>query len=232
MTPAFRQLLNRYAMSGFERELVLLDLLGDDDWTFSPKEATATFGKNRVFPLQFLGTRSEQTNTWLWSWASQGGGIPPAALEAAKKVRQVGRKRSIGELEVDTLDLDQFDFDAHTLALVATAVAGLPAYYRFPYRGGALFAALGAGTIELPAAKPAVLARVIRDVVSRMSLDARTAVNAYLTDRGAKIAGGRSHLVASWPTGVGLTVDFDAVGNVVSVDGASVVSASAAQPSL
>lgn len=218
MTPAFKQLLNRYAMPGFEHQIALSEVLDEaDNWKLAPKAGTVTFGSGRTYPLQFLGSRSNATNTWLWSWANKGEGIPATALEAAKRARQVGKKRSIGELEVDTLDLDHFDFDAHTLALVATAVAGLPAYFRFPYEGGTLFAAFGADSIKLPPPDLKRIARVIQEVVGRFDLDARTAISAYAIERGAQVQADKTTLIAGWPDGRRLAVDFDAAGKPVRI---------------
>ena len=218
MTPGFRQLLNRYAMLGFEHQMALTDLLGPDpDWRLLPKEGKVIFGTDNAFSLHVLGTRSDESNTWLWAWANESAGVPDTALESAKKVRQVGRKRSIGELGVETLPLDNFDFDAHTLALVATAVAGLPAYYRFPYKGGVLFAALDSPALKLPAPDVSRMTRVIAEVVDRIDLDERTALISYLEAHGAKVEGDKRQAQARWPDGRVLRAAFNENGRLDAV---------------
>ena len=218
MTPGFRQLLNRFAMLGFEHQLSLVDVLGaDPEWRLFPREAMAQFGEHR-YSVQVLGSRADESNTWLWAWANPKSGVPAKALESVKRVRQVGKKRSIGELEVEALPLDNFDFDAHTLALVGTAVAGLPAYFRFPYEGGALFAAFDPVELHLPEADLARIARVIRESVVRFELDQRTAFNAYVEAHGARVTGTKADPVAQWPDGRTLAVRFDGQGNLVEVE--------------
>lgn len=209
MTPGFRLLLNRYAMIGFERQLAIIDRLGDDpEWSLSPKEGRATFD-GAPYSLQLLGTRSAETNTWLWAWANEAADVPSKALEAVRKVRNVGRKRSIGELAVESLPLDNFDFDAHTLALIATSVADLPAYFRFPYEGGALFAALEVPDFSLGPARIPRIARVIAEATSRFDIDHRTALTAYVEARGGRVTGDRRAPRAVWPDGQALNVEFD-----------------------
>lgn len=216
MTPGFRQLLNRFAMIGFERQIALQDLLGDDpDWKLSPKDGTVTFNGDRTIPLQILGTRATESNTWLWAWANKAAGLPAKTLEASKKAKQVGKKRSIGELEVDSLPLDNFDFDAHTLAMIATAVADLPAYFRFPYSGGSLFAALDSPEIQLPPPDPERMAFVIEQVIERFDVDHRTAFTAYTETRGAKCQADRNGALAQWPDGKTMAARFDDQGRIV-----------------
>jgi len=229
MTPGFRLLLNRFAMIGFERQLAFMELLGEDhDWNLSPKNATATFGPAHSYPVQFLGTRADETNTWLWAWANKGSGVPAPALEAAKKCKAVGKKRSIGELEVESLDLDNFEFDAHTLALIATSVAELPAYYRFPYKGGALFVGIDAKDLKLPEADVPRMAHVIREVTTRFELDHRIAFNSYIEQRGGKVQGDKINAIARWPDGRELRARFDEAGKLVEVGGAGKVESAGA----
>jgi hypothetical protein len=217
MTPGFRQLLNRFAMIGFEHQIALRDALGDDpDWRVSPREGTATFD-GKPYAIQVLGTRADVGNTWLWAWANAKGGVPAKALEAVKKVRQTGKKRSIGELEVEALPLDNFDFDAHTLALVATGVAGLPAYFRFPYEGGALYAAFEGAPLQLPAPDLNRIAHVINESLERFDIEERTAFTAYVETLGAKVGGTKLNPVAQWPDGRTLPVTFDEQGRLTGI---------------
>jgi hypothetical protein len=204
-------------MIGFERQLAVIDRLGDDpEWTLSVREGTATFD-GKPYRIQLLGTRSSDSNTWLWAWANEAGGVPSTALEAARKVRNVGRKRSIGELAVESLPLDNFDFDAHTLALIATSVAELPAYFRFPYEGGALFAALESPDLTLGPPRIPRLARVITEATSRFDIDHRTALTAYVEARGGRVTGDRRSPRAVWPDGQALNVQFDEQEHLVQI---------------
>lgn len=210
MTPAFRPLLNRFAMPAFERQMVLADMLGDDfDWDLDLKGGTVSFGPGRNWGLQLLGTRSDETDTWRWAWATKGAPVPASALKAAKAVKAMGRKRSVPELLEEEYPPDAVDLDAHMLSMVATGIAELPVYFRFPYSGGALFAGLEIPDFQLPAPDPQRLAFVIREVCDRMDLDQRVAIEGYLGGRGAKLSGDKDRLLAAWPDGAQLEVTFD-----------------------
>jgi hypothetical protein len=227
MTAGFRQLLNRHAMLAFERQLALMELLGPDHaWTLDLREGTAAFGRGRTYPLQLLGSRSAETNTWRWAWAP-GAPVPARLLTAAKAVKAVGRKRLVPELIEQDLPLDALELDGHTLALVATALAQLPAYYRFPYEGGALFAALDAPDVVLGPPDPARLVRVVREVLSRMEVDDRTAFDTYLQARGARFFGDRSRVEARLPDGRAVVAEYDPEGRITGLG----VRGAGAQPS-
>lgn len=215
MTPGFRNLLNRFAMVGFERQMALQDALGDDpDWKLSLKDGTLTFDGNRTFPIQVLGSRADDGNSWMWAWANKGAGLPAKLLDASKKAKAAGKKRSVGELEVESFSLDNFDFDAHTLALVATSLADLPAYFRVPYSGGSLFVALESTELPLPPPDLERMAFVIEQVVQRFDIDERTAFVSYTEIRGAKTQADKAGAVARWPDGRTLAVSFDDEGRI------------------
>lgn len=213
MTSAFRQLLNRFAMIAFERQLVLMDRLGPEhEVELSIRRARAGFGAGREYGVQLLGTRAAATDTWLWAWANEAAPVPAEALAAVKKVKQVGKKRLAPELVEAEFPLEPVDLDAHTLALVATSIAELPAYYRFPYEGGALFAALEIPGFELPPPDARRIARVIEEVTNRIALEPRIAVETYLRERGATVRGERSRVQARFADGQELTAEFDEQG--------------------
>lgn len=210
MTPAFRQLLNRFAMPAFERQMAFLDLVGDaPEWDLDLKGGTATVA-GRTMGLHLFGTRSNEGD-WMWAWAQKKAPVPAAALASAKKVRQVGKKRAIAELAEESFPLAPLELDGHTVALVATAIAELPAYFRFPYAGGTLFAGLDAPA--LPAPDFSRITKVVREVAERFDLDSRTAFDGYLRSHGATVEG-RGDLVARLPGGAVLTAGFDPEGRL------------------
>lgn len=214
MTPAFRQLLNRYAMLAFERELAWLDQLGEGEERLSLSDGTADFGDGRVWPVQLLGSHADEDDSWMWAW-NQEKALPKGVITAVKKVRQTGRKREVPELIEAEYPLEPLELDPHALALVATSIAELPVYYRFPYRGGALFAALEVAGFELAPADPERIAMVIREVCSRFPLEPRTAVETYLRGRDATAKGGREELVGTWPDGRRVVARFNADGGLL-----------------
>lgn len=148
--PTFLDLLNQCAFQAFERQTRLSTLIGDRAWLLDTELATITFGDDFTFPVQFLGTESEITNTWLWADANSKVPFPSTSLELCRKVRAIGCKFGLEEF-----DNDHFPFvdevgkpTGHTLAMVASTLGGASCYYRGPHENGAVFVAISDARID------------------------------------------------------------------------------------
>lgn len=146
----FQELLDRCAFQAFERQNRLSELVGEQDWLLDTESAIITFGQDMAFSVQYLGTESEITNTWLWADANSRSAFPAASLELCRKVRALGCSAGIEEFGTD-----HFPFVAevgrptgHTLAMVAISLAGASAYYRGPHEAGTVFVAMSDPRID------------------------------------------------------------------------------------
>jgi len=147
---AFQEALDHCAFQAYERQNRLATLVGDRDWLLDSEAAVIKFGEDLVFPVQFLGTESELTNTWLWADANTQIAVPAKSLELCRKVRVAGQKVGIDEFGVDHFPLvDEVGKpSAHTLAMVAIVLSGASAYYRGPHESGAVFVAINDPRID------------------------------------------------------------------------------------
>ena len=146
----FQELLDNCAFQAYERQSRLAALVGDRDWLLDTELATIKFGDDLVFRVQFLGTESEITNTWLWADGNTRVPFPPASLDLCRKVRVRGRSAGIGEFGIDSFPFveEVGKPTAHTLAMVAVSMGGADAYYRGPYAAGAVFVAINDPRID------------------------------------------------------------------------------------
>ena len=94
----------------------------------------------------------------------------------------------------------------------------MPAYFRFPYEGGALFAALEMPDLRLPAPRVQTIGHVVTEAVGRFDIDHQTAFTAYVEARGGRVTGDRNTPVARWPDGQTLGATFDSAGHLVRVE--------------
>lgn len=203
MTPAFRQLMNRFYMVGHERQIVFDERLGHDrEWTLSLEDGTVSFGPNRTWRIQLLGlyTPGEDEGIWRWSWADARS-LPNQLLVAGRRIRQFGKKRNCPELLEEEYPPEPVHLDPRALALVGTGIAELPVFHSFPYRNGVLYAALDIPGFELPEAEPDRMASVIDESLNRYSLDDRTALETYMSARGAKVSGSAEGVTGRWEDG-------------------------------
>jgi hypothetical protein len=146
----FQELLDDCAFQAYERQHRLAGVVGDRDWLLDTELATIKFGDDLVFPVQFLGTESEITNTWLWADANSHVPFPEASLSLCRKARALGRSAEIAEFSTDSFPFveEVGKPTAHTLAMVAASMGGASAYYRGPHEAGAAFVAINDSRID------------------------------------------------------------------------------------
>jgi hypothetical protein len=138
MNPKLLALFDKHASATFDKQSSLNDMIGDLDWEFGMETGTLRFGNKYRWKAQVLGTQSEQSGTWLWAWGNKACGIPEKLLDASNLLRKLGKDDDIPELcETQLPVADQFD--GHFWATLATGLCRANAYFRGPYKGGAVF---------------------------------------------------------------------------------------------
>ena len=74
----FEELFHQYAAISFDRQLSIVEQIGDWSFELDPKAGEITFTKKRIFgsnkvrtsPVQILGSESQRDHSWLWGWTS------------------------------------------------------------------------------------------------------------------------------------------------------------------
>jgi hypothetical protein len=141
---AFQELFDDCAFTAFENQMRLHLLVGDQDWSLDAEAATLTFGGGVTLPVQFLGTDSEVSNTWLWADANRKASLPDHALQLCHTAREAGCKLGLEEFGSDHFAfLDEVGKpNGYTLVMVATCLGRASCFYRCPHENGAVFVAI------------------------------------------------------------------------------------------
>ena len=206
-------LLCRHGAASLDKQDALAQVVGDLDWAVDLSAGTITFGECHTFGIQLLGTESWEDDTWLWSWANEASGLPPAVVEWARQVREYGLENGVRELEMSQFGLDLAN--GHTLSMVASGLCGADAYYRGPYGAGAAFLLLTAPEIreEMPLSLVR-MARLFNTFIGRFSCDHREALRAYAAYKGFLCEDQGDELLGTSAQGSSLRAAFDAQGRM------------------
>ena len=109
------------------------------DWNVDFDRGIISFG-NDEYPLQFLGSEANSSNTWLWAWENING-FDDKIISLVREIKAKGEKLNLEALinaEIDITD----KLNGHTLSIVACGLADKNyCYYRGPHSGGAIFVA-------------------------------------------------------------------------------------------
>ncbi|HEY3354790.1 MAG TPA: hypothetical protein VGQ83_16165 [Polyangia bacterium] len=190
MTERFAELFLDHVATGWDRQMLLSELLDEHEWKLDLESGRIAFSsggtlcrKEWTFAVEVLGTESDTSETWRWSWANPGG-IPDQLTLASRRLQALGTEQGIPELAEPVLAL--CDVTGHELALCATSLLGADAYYRGPHGGGAVYVLIRDGAFPPPAVAPVVrLARHFPSLLATFDLtDHRRALRGFLRANG------------------------------------------------
>ena len=109
------------------------------NWNVDFNKGIIAFGDDE-YPLQFLGSEANSSNTWLWSWENIIG-FDDKIISLARSIKEKGEKINLEPLinaEIDITD----ELNGHNLSIVACGLADKNyCYYRGPHSGGGIFVA-------------------------------------------------------------------------------------------
>lgn len=136
----FADLFIRHGAASYDKQIYLRAMYGKTGWGFDLNTGVLAFRRPHEAPLQLavevLGTESEDTNTWLWSWANAG--VPPTLTASAMQLKQLGEAQGIPEFTKAELDITPA-VNPQRIGLVAAGVLRASCFFHAPYPRGALY---------------------------------------------------------------------------------------------
>lgn len=111
----------------------------NQDWNVDFSRGVISFGDSE-FPIQFIGSESASSNTWLWGWENING-FDESLIQVANEAKNKGEEWNLEPLTIEKFELDDI-FNGHTISIVACGISDKNlCYYRGPHSGGAIFVA-------------------------------------------------------------------------------------------
>ncbi|MGI4865341.1 MAG: DUF6882 domain-containing protein [Janthinobacterium lividum] len=214
-----QELLERYAALAYDRQTDLYEVIGDSAWNADMDAGTISFGPERVFPLQALGTFSHASETWRWAWVAAEADWPARLLGQATQLRAYGEQHGIELLTVG--EFDATPQDLHAIGAIASGMFGASGYYLANYGQGTLVLTLKSVQIDqLPKNDFARIPTVFSQVISAFELHHRPAFLHYLAQKGYPATETTDTVSAAVGAGT-LTATFDDLGRLNSLRGES-----------
>ncbi len=145
MQPKTQAVFDSLVAAALDKQYLLGDFLGDDyTWEFEMATGELRFtladtsARNRtVFPAQILGTESEESGTWMWSWANEASEIPPALVSTARGLKEWGEREGVEEFVQPRSWTSAID--GHAIALMASGLTEASFYFKGSYENGAAY---------------------------------------------------------------------------------------------
>lgn len=155
------------------------------NWNVDLGKGTLAFGDS-VYPVQFMGSESNSSDTWMWGWNNING-FDEKILTFVREVKEIGEAWGLEPLTVKSFKLDE-NFYGHTLAIVACGITkGNYCYYRGPHEGGAIMMAFSGMTDEVfaPVDMPKFISTTM-DCIQQFYVDHKIFVESFLMWNGTK----------------------------------------------
>ncbi|MFI0366752.1 DUF6882 domain-containing protein [Actinomadura sp. 1N219] len=126
-SPEFQAFASEGSAAAIQQQDVFNDAFALDYVEWNPEEATMTLDGRVLRGLTVLGSFSNLSQTWLWTWDNPSWDADLPALAKLRTIREFGERHQIPELVKGHLDFSRFNHPAEgafTMALAAAPLIG------------------------------------------------------------------------------------------------------------
>ncbi|WP_459903434.1 DUF6882 domain-containing protein [Campylobacter concisus] len=148
----------------------------------------------REFDMQFIGSESFSSNTWLWGYENING-FDERLLELANKAREFGEKFGLSAFSTPQFELDE-NFNGHTISMVLCTAFDEQNYYRIEYEGGAAYVAFRSDMIFEELVLANELLSVVNECLSSYELDHKIFIKGLLLSCDMKFSESPNEIVS------------------------------------
>ena len=169
------------------------------------------------FDMQFIGSESFSSNTWLWGYENVNG-FDEHLLSLANRAREFGEKFGLEAFSTAQFELDE-TVNGHTLSMVACVALGEElSYYKIDYDGGAAYVAFRAETIFKEPVLANEVVSVVNECISAYELDHKLFIKGLLLSCEIKFSENKDEIVAKFKDE--LSFKFDGLNRLINISGA------------
>lgn len=178
------------------------------DWNVDFDRGIISFG-NDEYPLQFLGSEANSSNTWLWAWENING-FDDKIISLAREIKAKGEKLNLEALTTAEIEITD-ELNGHTLSIVSCGLADKNyCYYRGPHSGGAILVAFdGVDEKVFTPVDAKDFADIVVRCIQQFSLNHKLFVESFLEWNKTKYKWKENTLIADFENSQKLEIDFE-----------------------
>ena len=178
------------------------------DWNVDFDRGIISFG-NDEYPLQFLGSEANSSNTWLWAWENISE-FDDKIISLAREIKAKGEKLNLEALTTAEINISD-ELNGHTLSIVACGLADKNyCYYRGPHSGGAIFVAFdGVDERVFAPINAKDFADIVVNSIQQFPLNHKLFVESFLEWNKTKYKWKENTLIADFENSQKLEIDFE-----------------------
>ena len=178
------------------------------NWNVDFDRGIISFGEDE-YPLQFLGSEANSSNTWLWAWENING-FNENIISLAREIKAKGEKLNLEALTTPEIDISD-ELNGHTLSIVACGLADKNyCYYYGPHSGGAIFVAFdGVDERVFAPINEKDFADIVVNSIQQFPLNHKLFVESFLEWNKTKYKWKENTLIADFENSQKLEIDFE-----------------------
>jgi len=212
----FQQLLSACAGKATANQEACAQIVTKNyNWQADFQKGIIAFGTS-IFPVQFIGSESNISHTWLWSWANSN--ISDGVKKDALVLKKFGEEQGITEFITPEFEVGGLT-SIHPILMVAAMLnEDNVCYYRGPYSGGAagmIFKNIPDEVFQLVSAPRFV--DITMRMIRQYELVHQIFVESFLIQNKCKYEWTDNLLNAFFPDKTKLAIQFDDLGRIASI---------------
>ena len=185
-TVTIQELYNQSIALSLEKQEIFDELVKDLGWSCDMLEGKVTFGDDKVYDIQVLGTYSENEKSWLWAWANNQSGIPEKFLQTSQAVQALGKAYNIEDFIAPKLEMDS-DPGIY-FATIASVMAKESCYLALPFKGITVYVTITSDEVESKVrTAPALLCSHFSFIAANYSFPHKYSLYFYLKNKGYEV---------------------------------------------
>ena len=141
---SFKILLSKYGALALDKQENLSELIGEEVGDLDIEKGQLTFG-DVTFQVQIFGFFMQDSKQWSWAWDNEDI-FGENLIKSALQIKSIGEEFDIPEFTTPLLNAT-YD-DCHTLAMTASSILAMDAYYAVSEDGLDIFVGIKSDLIK------------------------------------------------------------------------------------
>ncbi len=211
-----QDLIERYAGISFDKQSNLYETIGDNAWNADLDIGEISFGADKKYPVQTLGTYSHSSNTWLWAWANDKADWPESVQMQAHQLKAYGEANNIDILKNASFGTEIND--VHLIGLIASGLFDASAYYVADYGQGAMLFTITTDKLFAPENEHLRVMMVIPKMISAYEMNHKQAITHYLNTKSYQVTHAEN-AITGIKNGKTVMMEFDQQNRLTNLNG-------------
>lgn len=198
-----------------EKQEIFGEMVEGLNWSCDMLEGKLTYGDDKVFDIQVIGTYSENEKSWLWAWANNQSGIPETFLQSSLAMRDLGTRHQFQDLTTPKLQMDT-DPGSY-FSVIAVGVLQDSCYVPLTFKGLKVYVTVRSKEVDSKArTAPALICSHFTNLAASFRFPHKYCLHYYLTAKGYQVENCGNNILAKNGEDQILGI-FDLKGNLMKI---------------